>query len=253
MSCVMAGCVRTMSHDSTATVRVSPDVPGPAAAVAPSGHREVIGVSVLGRPIEIEYFGGGTPTVLVIGGIHGDEVASVDCTRGLIALLRAQPNQVVNRTVAVIEVANPDGYARRTRTNANGIDCNRNFPARNFKPGGSRAYRAGTQPASEPETRAILSAIAQLKPKLIISIHCIKGGRQQNNYDGPGEAIATAMAAKNGYPVSANIGYPTPGSLGSYAGADLQIPIITLELPRDQSGAAAWQHNREALLTAVRW
>ena len=32
------------------------------------------------------------------------------------------------------------------------------------------------------------------------------------------------------YPVEASIGYPTPGSFGTYAGIERQIPTITLEL-----------------------
>lgn len=221
---------------------------------SPVTSREMLGASVLGEPITLEKFGDGPVNVLVLGGIHGDEVTSVDVTRGLAALLRADPALVPpGRTVSIIDVANPDGYARKTRSNSRDIDLNRNFPARNFKAGGGRGFRGGSAPASEPETRAILTAIAQLRPRLIISVHSIRGGKQQNNYDGPAQAVAELMAARNGYPVTANIGYPTPGSLGSYAGGDLQIPVITLELPREQSGAAAWAQNREALLAALRW
>jgi protein MpaA len=60
------------------------------------------------------------------------------------------------------------------------------------------------------------------------------------------------MAAGNGYEVRANIGYPTPGSLGNWAGVDQNIPIITLELPGGSSSPACWQRNREALLAAIR-
>ncbi|HRK31520.1 MAG TPA: M14 family murein peptide amidase A [Tepidisphaeraceae bacterium] len=249
---LMVGCVDTTDFRRSAS---EPAASSPAVATPPrpQNRREVIGTSVEGRSIEVEVFGNGSPTILILGGIHGDEPTSVDCTRGLIAHLRANPALVSGRTVAIIEVANPDGYARRTRTNARGIDCNRNFPARNFQPGGSRAARGGTQPASEPETRAILAAMAKFRPKHMISIHSIRGDRQQNNYDGPGEALARAMTAHNGYPVTANIGYPTPGSLGSYAGGDLAIPIITLELPKAQPGPAAWEHNRAALLAAISW
>jgi len=59
------------------------------------------------------------------------------------------------------------------------------------------------------------------------------------------------MGERNGYPVSASIGYPTPGSLGTYAGVERKIPIITLELPRvDAEGG--WEQNRSALLWVVR-
>lgn len=227
-----------------------------ASAPAPLPEREILGSSVEGRPITLEHFGprdGSVPSVLILGGIHGDEVTSVDLTRNLARLLPEQPDLVEGRHVAILEVANPDGYAARTRSNARGVDVNRNFPARNFRPGGGRGFRGGTAPASEPETRAILSAIAQVRPRLIVSIHSIRGGRECNNYDGPAEAVARLMAQYNGYPATANIGYPTPGSLGSYAGIDLSIPIVTLELPRQLPGEAAWAQNREALLAAIRW
>lgn len=244
---IMAGCVT--DDVSISSAREPQLVERPAPLVQP--RREVLGTSVQGRPIEIEHFGQGTP-VLILGGIHGDEVTSVDLTRNLIILLRARPEFCAGKAVSIIEVANPDGYLKKTRTNSRGIDCNRNFPARNFKPGGAVGYRGGAAAASEPETRAILTAIAQIRPRLIISIHSIRNGRQCNNYDGPSENIARVMSAQNGYPATPTIGYPTPGSLGSYAGIDLQIPMVTLELPREQDGKSAWENNRDALLAAIK-
>jgi murein peptide amidase A len=216
-----------------------------------------LGRSFEGRPITMALFRGnhalvGPDAVLVIGGIHGNEPTSVDVARSLVDELRADPALATGHTVAVIVNANPDAYERRTRTNANGIDVNRNFPAANFKPARRRGpFRGGDTPASEPETRAILAAIEQIQPRLLISIHSIDHGRQCNNYDGPAEAIARLMEQHNGYPAAATIGYPTPGSLGSYAGIDRQIPTITLELPRSIPGREAWQANRAALLAAI--
>ena len=67
-----------------------------------------------------------------------------------------------------------------------------------------------------------------------------------------GQALASRMSALNGYPVTANIGYPTPGSFGSWAGIDQGIPVITLELPRELSGERAWETNRQALIASLR-
>jgi protein MpaA len=91
-----------------------------------------------------------------------------------------------------------------------------------------------------------------LQPVAIVAIHSITRGRQCNNFDGPAEELARRMADKNGYPVRKSIGYPTPGSFGSWAGLDRQIPTITLELPHDQDGESAWSDNRDALLEFVR-
>ena len=51
------------------------------------------------------------------------------------------------------------------------------------------------------------------------------------NYDGPAAAWADAVAAACGWPARADIGYPTPGSLGSWLGVDRGLPVLTLELP----------------------
>jgi protein MpaA len=60
------------------------------------------------------------------------------------------------------------------------------------------------------------------------------------------------MSGYNKYPPEPTIGYPTPGSMGTYCGIDRKIPMITLELPRDASGEESWNRNREALLAAIR-
>jgi protein MpaA len=151
--------------------------------------------------------------------------------------------------LALIPAANPDGLAKSLRFNAHRVDLNRNFPASNW----SRTYASGHAPASEPETQALLSLLAELKPRRILSIHSHTTD-PCNNFDGPAAAskLALAMTAHNDYPTMASIGYPTPGSLGSWAGIDRGIPIITLELPAKESGPAAWEHNREAILAFIR-
>jgi protein MpaA len=73
------------------------------------------------------------------------------------------------------------------------------------------------------------------------------------NYDGPAAAWAKAVAAACGWPARGDIGYPTPGSLGSWLGVDRGLPVLTLELPpgplsrfRDQAGAALKESIRAA-------
>lgn len=210
----------------------------------------VLGRSVEGVPLVLSVFGNGGPVVLVIGGIHGDEPASADLARRLVAYVRAHPEIAVGRTVAILPAANPDGLAAGTRTNARGVDLNRNFPASNWRPG--RAGRHGVQPASEPETRAILAAIRRFRPACLVALHAISRGRQCNNYDGPARELAALLAGCNGYPVRADMGYPTPGSLGSWAGRDRGIPTVTLELPRSASVQQAWEENGAGLLALLR-
>jgi len=69
------------------------------------------------------------------------------------------------------------------------------------------------------------------QPAKIISIHTLL---RAINYDGQAAELAKLMSKYNDYPVSKDIGYPTPGSFGTYAGIERNIPTTTLELPRGQ-------------------
>ena len=207
-----------------------------------------LGGSVKGTPLELEIFGNGPDAMLIFGGIHGDEPTSATVALALLSHLREHPEVCAGRTIAVLPVANPDGLAAGTRGNAHGVDLNRNFPANNWKKNGKRN---GAAPASEPETQALMRALLVVQPNRIVSIHSIDRGRHCNNYDGPAATLASHMAEHNGYEVKPTMGYPTPGSFGSWAGIDRGIPTITLELPADASGAQCWEENRDALLAFI--
>jgi protein MpaA len=221
--------------------------PAPAPPTA-RGRRVVLGKSVAGAPLEMFVFGDGRPVLLIFAGIHGNEPSSVFVAQRLLETLRAEPTYCARRTVAVLPNVNPDAHEKRRRTNLNRVDLNRNFPASNFKP--HRLY--GSKPASQPETRAIIRAVESLRPDAIVSIHAIGRGRQCNNYDGPARELAGLLGRYNGYPVREHIGYSTPGSFGTWAGKDLGIPTITLELPRGRRAPRIWERNRPALLALLR-
>ncbi|HYF72920.1 MAG TPA: M14 family zinc carboxypeptidase [Nocardioides sp.] len=125
----------------------------------------VIGHSVKGRPIKAFRLGErGEPKVLLISTMHGDEPH----TRQILASLRdGRPIRGLN--LWVLPVYNPDGLARHTRKNAHGVDHNRNFPYRWADLDGS--YESGPRPGSEPETRAAMRFLKQVRPQWIISFH----------------------------------------------------------------------------------
>ena len=191
---------------------------------------------------------------MVFGGFHGDEPKSTAIALRLIEHLTNQMETGTDVHWVIVPCVNPDGLNRRRRRNARLVDLNRNFPTKNWAPGSprSRMY-GGPKPASEPETRAVMRGIRRWQPQAIVTIHSISGGRQCNNYDGPGRDLARCMSRHNGYRVTRTIGYPTPGSFGSWAGKELGIPTITLELPSRCSTKRCWEDNREALLSASRW
>ncbi|MBN2063762.1 MAG: succinylglutamate desuccinylase/aspartoacylase family protein [Sedimentisphaerales bacterium] len=208
---------------------------------------EVEGYSVESRPIFMHTFGSGKENVLIIATIHGSEPAGEPLARELMAYMEKHPGFSCKHKVTVIPVANPDGLTRSHRGNRNGIDLNRNFPAENRV----NSPRYGQQALSEPESQVLYELINRLKPVWVISIHqplaCI-------DYDGPGESLANAMALRCDLPVK-KLG-SLPGSLGSWVGNELGVPIMTLELRKEDSelsGSALWAKYGPALLAALQY
>ncbi len=201
-----------------------------------------LGRSEEDRPIRLALIGDLTApaeTVLLLGGVHGSAPAGPPLCEAIAAEIAALPaGALAGRRIAIIPDLNPDGLARGTRRNARRIDLNRDFPTRDGARGAPRAR----------ETRALLAAIERLAPARIVSIHqplrCV-------NWDGPAEPLARAAAARCGYPARASIGYPTPGSLGTWAGRERAIPTITHELPPGTDHARHLRETRAAILHAL--
>ena len=200
----------------------------------------IAGYSREGRAIEVRVLGDGQRTAMFLATIHGNEAAGTPLLRRLAEHLVAQAHLLEGRRVVLVPVANPDGYANGTRRNAAGVDINRNFKTANSR---------GRAPLSEPESRAIEALIERYRPAVVVSIHqplnCI-------DYDGPAADLARSMAAACHLSVR-KIG-ARPGSLGSYVGLELGLPIVTVELPRSASRLTSdglWQRYGEMLLIAV--
>ncbi|HET6611842.1 MAG TPA: DUF2817 domain-containing protein [Kofleriaceae bacterium] len=212
-------------------------------------EREIIGTSVLGRDIEAvrlsppEYAKPRPPAIL-FGAIHGDEPLGTSLLAQLLTELVARPP---GRETWLVFALNPDGLAAGTKNNANDVDLNRNFAAKNWTAAHAAGYFPGKAPESEPETQALVRLIERSGAQRLIALH---SPYRTVNYDGSGRALAEIMAAKNGYGASPDIGYPTPGSFGSRYGVDADLEVITLEVPFIDE-AQAWQENRTALLAAV--
>jgi len=131
----------------------------------------------------------------------------------------------------IISCLNPDGVAAKTRCNANGVDLNRNFPTKNWElTSPNDKFYGGNKPACEKETQYLINIVETYKPKLILTLH---SPYKIVNYDGPAKQIAHKISNIIGYPVEESIGYPTPGSFGTWAGVERNIPVVTLELDEE--------------------
>ena len=209
-----------------------------------------LGESIKKAPLIAEVLGESGPIIHLYSGVHGDEPESVEFLTGFWKreLLENVPDNI---TILYFPEVNPDGLEAGTRVNANGVDINRNFPSKNWEPKSvEKKNYPGKSPASEPETKAIMSAIDRFPPSAIISVHT---WIPQVNFDGPAENLAKIIAAKNGYVLTEHIGYPTPGSLGAFAGYYRNIQVITLELPEHTPVSGYWERNSGALWEAIKY
>ena len=169
--------------------------------------------------------------VLVVGGIHGDELSSSSVALHWIALARGAPSQTHWRFIPAL---NPDGLFSRPsrRVNANGVDLNRNFPTPGWEKESVVYWQQRTQKdprrwpgktaLSEPESKYLVDAMDRFKPHLIVSIHAPYGVL---DFDGP-----VMPPTRLGRLYLDQVGV-FPGSLGNYGGVHKRMPVVTIELP----------------------
>ena len=200
--------------------------------------------------------------VIVFGGFHGDEPKSVTLSRCLIDYLESIGHHRGDVQWLIDPLVNPDGYERRKRRNANRVDINRNFPTLDWKsdPVEHRStlddprdvkLSPGSGPGSEPETRALVELIEELKPETVVALHaplaCIDDAKQ-----GP---LAHWIAERTGLPLVADVGYPTPGSFGTWGG-EHDIGVVTYEFPLSTTDALVREHVPvlvELLASEAQW
>jgi len=186
--------------------------------------------------------------IMVLGGIHGDEMSSSSLVLNWIPLANSAL-QKTSRPIywRFIPVLNPDGlFARPSRrVNANGVDLNRNFPTPNWKRD-ARVYWEkrtlrdprrwpGNKPLSEPESRFLLQQMDSFKPNLIVSVHAPYGVL---DFDGP-----SIPPSKLGRLFLDQVGI-YPGSLGNYGGVHKRVPVVTIELPSASVAPTAEEMQR---------
>lgn len=235
----------TASQTPSATApAISPSISSPNVAKGMQLPRYIeLGKSVKGNSISAAVFGAGKKRVLVFGGIHGNEPDSSILAKALIGSLGQElgPEEL---TIIIVPDVNPDGLLANTRINARGVDINRNFPSTSWRSDYMDENQfPGTEPASEPETRAVINLMESYPPDFIITLHAALGCV---NWDGTGEALARVVAGVNGYPLCSYLGYETPGSLGTYMGTDKKLPVVTIELRNKRAGELV-QENLPAL------
>ena len=170
-----------------------------------------------------------SPNVLVIGCFHGDEPQGK-------FLIEKYMTMVDSTNLLFIPCLNEYGFNHNTRTNENQIDLNRNFPTLNWEQTEKNEFYGGNKPASEVETQFVIETVEKYAPSVILTLHA---PYKVVNYDGGcknsefSTKLIKRIAEIINYPIEPSIGYPTPGSFGTWAGVERDILTITLELDEE--------------------
>lgn len=207
----------------------------------PSGRRSMtIGHTVDGRPITAVETGDfdSPDRLVVVGCIHGNECAGAAIAAHLAKII--PPREL---DLWIIPNLNPDGAAAGTRTNANGVDLNRNFPW-HWQPLAG-VYYSGPRPLSEPESRAAAKLILTLRPRISIWFHQHLDVVDES---GGNVALERRFAALAGMRVARLT--REPGSVVGWE--NRHIPAGTafvVELPAGALGAASAVRIARAIIT----
>ena len=220
------------------------------------GDSCAIASSILGNEVNLRRYNSGGTNILLIGGVHGDESEGFLLAERFEQELFKQESLGLDPGISLYLCPrlNPDGCIHKRRTNQNNVDLNRNLPTKDWVSTFTNVrYYPGPKAGSEIETQLTVRLVEILRPKLILSLHSYE--RPMVNYNGDAycKALAEAMARLNHIPAKGDIGYPTPGSLGTYAGWERNIPTITLEILRGQAPSETWEQHRSALVCALHY
>lgn len=150
---------------------------------------EIFGHTIRGRNIRGLWIGNKQPQIAFIGLIHPGESGPELIIPAIERLVNEHGELLQQVGLAILPAVNIDqrerlvqGHPGYLRTNFNGVDVNRNFPAEwetieyaygliTSDPDGI-TYR-GQRPGSEPETRAVMDFVRKTKPRCVFSFHSL--------------------------------------------------------------------------------
>jgi protein MpaA len=266
----LAHAIQTSSPSGTPRRTNTPAVTPtyvPAATAAPllTPTPLVIGTSVAGRPLEVFAFGHGSQARMIIAGIHGGyEGNTIRLAEELIQVLTARTDLIPpDITLYILRSLNPDGEARSSsykgRVNENLVDLNRNWPAlwsSSWPSQGCWTYTyvtAGSAPASEPETRALMNFLLTYQIEALISYHSaalgiFPGGQPP---DPASVSLAETLAGVSDYPYPPiETGCMYTGQLIDWA-SQMGIAAVDIELTNHEQSDL--YQNMDVLQAFLGW
>ena len=229
-------------------------------ARGPAVVESVLARSVKGRAIRVVELGRGPLWIALIGGIHqGDESNTTDLVNLLLDHFSQNLDEIPEEVgLAFIPDLNPDGAAAGTRTNANGVDLNRNWDAGwqadTYALSGPIEGGGGPRPFSEPESRALARYLAARPFTAAIFYHSQGGVVVPGVADGAdhgSDELARNLAQAAGYIYLAEwTAYPVSGQAADYL-AGLGVHAVDVELSTHTDPEFA--RNLRGLRAAIEW
>jgi|GEM_PF-3049482 len=184
-------------------------------------------LSADGRPINVRRFGQGKYRTVIITGLDGRDRTAVRWSDELADVIEARPDLLQQQEFLIIRAANPDGLAAKTRQNSRNVDLNRNFPTKRY--GSIAKEAAGSGPASEPETRAMLQTLYDFRPHRVVHL-CSSSSNSIAFANQPAAEISERLQRKHAVPVE-RLNYDRmPGSLEEFAEATWNSSVVLLQL-----------------------
>jgi hypothetical protein len=244
--------------------------------VSPRSHgaQLVIGYSFDNRPIISYQFGYGPHKVIFVGGIHGGyEWNTIMLAYQAIDYFLAHPSAIPEYvTLIIIPSANPDGQFNVTgkegrfeygdlasdttagRFNGRSVDLNRNWDC-NWNPSAfwrDQSVSGGTNPFSEPESKALRDYFLEQQPSSVIFWHSsadgVYGAGCSELFQPTGE-LAELYGMASGYPVADQFThYEISGDAGDWLSIQ-GIPSITVELASHD--LIEWPENLAGMLAVL--
>ena len=189
------------------------------------------------------------------------------CQRGLDGMQMAETRQNLYRIYEMDGAVELKDYFRKWKSNARGVDINRNFDAdweryddRLGNP--SSDHFKGTEPESEAETRALTNLTKKYKFKRTISYHT-QGNVIYWYFGQSGELkresrdFAEMISGETGYRVDSDYEKLDPAGYKDWAISKMSIPSVTIEVGTGQSPVEAkqfqgiWEQNRDVCLSMI--
>ena len=234
----------------------------------------VIGTSVKGR--NLYDFAIGNPeaeySLLVVSTLHAREyICSAIMMKEIEYYLQnynkfiggISPAKVLeDMQIHYVVMANPDGVTisqtkhPRWKSNARGVDLNRNFPAKKFEVGGKKGAEgySGKKALSEPESKAVAELTKQLKKNQylcgVVNYHAmgriIYGSCTKKSLAKDTKKMYQIAQKETGYRRAYESSRKSPGGqYREYVMYEQNIPSITIEVGSRIAPCPYWEYESE--------